>query len=156
MTLSLISVKNTYHIFARAISVWQGLTDLIRSWYSFCCSLFKQNHNNKTTHCLCTFPFCLSHYHICRGQVHGPRKERRRKRRKRIIIIIIKIIIRNGAKTRSLPSLLGRLNYWFRLKQKSILCCHQNMLAICSTLFNNRSVIQCIVKVSLVGGWKIS
>jgi hypothetical protein len=34
---------------------------------------------------------------ICRGQVHGPRKERRR--RKRIIIII-----RNGAKTISLPN----------------------------------------------------
>jgi hypothetical protein len=36
---------------------------------------------------------------ICRGQVHGPWKERRRKRR----IIIIKII-RNGAKTISLPN----------------------------------------------------
>jgi hypothetical protein len=35
---------------------------------------------------------------ICRGQVHGPRKERR----KRIIIIII--IRRNGTKTRSLPN----------------------------------------------------
>jgi hypothetical protein len=31
---------------------------------------------------------------ICRGQVHGPRKERRR-----IRIIIIKIILRNGEKT---------------------------------------------------------
>jgi hypothetical protein len=37
---------------------------------------------------------------ICRGQVHGPRKERRR----RIRMIIIKIIIRNGAKTISLPN----------------------------------------------------
>jgi len=37
---------------------------------------------------------------ICRGQVHGPRKERRKKRKRRIIIIII----RNGAKTISLPS----------------------------------------------------
>jgi hypothetical protein len=36
---------------------------------------------------------------ICRGQVHGPRKERR-KRKRRIIIIII----RNGAKTISLPN----------------------------------------------------
>jgi hypothetical protein len=35
---------------------------------------------------------------ICRGQVHGPRKERR-SRRIRIIIII-----RNGAKTISLPN----------------------------------------------------
>jgi hypothetical protein len=40
---------------------------------------------------------------ICRGQVHGPRKERRKRKRKRIIIIIIIIIkiiviIRNGAK----------------------------------------------------------
>jgi hypothetical protein len=43
--------------------------------------------------------FCPVVPEICRGQVHGPRKERRRKR----IIIIIKIIIRNGAKTISLP-----------------------------------------------------
>jgi hypothetical protein len=41
---------------------------------------------------------------ICRGQVHCPRKERGRKRRRRIIIIKIKIIIRNGAKTISLPN----------------------------------------------------
>ena len=46
--------------------------------------------------------FCPVVPEICRGQVHGPRKERR-KRRKRIIIIII-IIIRNGAKTISLPN----------------------------------------------------
>jgi hypothetical protein len=43
---------------------------------------------------------------ICRGQVHGARKERRITR-KRIIIIII---IRNGAKTISLQTLFGRLN----------------------------------------------
>jgi hypothetical protein len=36
---------------------------------------------------------------ICRGQVHGARKERRRIRRIRIIIII-----RNGAKTISPPN----------------------------------------------------
>jgi hypothetical protein len=42
--------------------------------------------------------FCPVVAEICRGQVHGPRKERR----KRIIIIII-IIIRNGVKTISLP-----------------------------------------------------
>jgi hypothetical protein len=41
--------------------------------------------------------FCPVVPAICRGQVHGPRKERR-KRRKRIRIIII-----NGAKTISLP-----------------------------------------------------
>jgi hypothetical protein len=40
---------------------------------------------------------------ICRGQVHGARKERR-------ITIIIIIIIRNGAKTISLQTLFGRLN----------------------------------------------
>jgi hypothetical protein len=39
--------------------------------------------------------FCPVVPEICRGQVHGPRKERR-KRRKRIIIILI---IKNGAKT---------------------------------------------------------
>jgi hypothetical protein len=48
--------------------------------------------------------FCPVVPEICRGQVHGPRKERR----KRIIIIII-IIIRNGAKTISLPTLFDRL-----------------------------------------------
>jgi hypothetical protein len=43
--------------------------------------------------------FCPVVPEICRGQVHGPRKERR----KRIIIIII-IIIKNEAKTISLPN----------------------------------------------------
>ena len=48
--------------------------------------------------------FCHVVPEICCGQVHGPWKERRRKRR--IIIIKIKIIkiIRNGAKTISLPN----------------------------------------------------
>ena len=50
--------------------------------------------------------FCPVVHEICRGQVHGSRKERRR-----IRIIIIKIIIRNGAKTISLQTLFGRLNY---------------------------------------------
>jgi hypothetical protein len=43
--------------------------------------------------------FCLVVPEICRGQVHGARKERR-----------IIIIIRNGAKTISLQMLFGRLN----------------------------------------------
>ena len=46
--------------------------------------------------------FCPVVPEICRGQVHASRKERIR-----IIIkikIIIKIIIRNGAKTISLPN----------------------------------------------------
>ena len=47
--------------------------------------------------------FCPVVPEICRGQVHGARKERRR-------IIIIIIIIRNGAKTISLQTLFGRLN----------------------------------------------
>ena len=53
--------------------------------------------------------FCPVVPEICRGQVHGARKERRitRTRRRRIIIIII---IRNGAKTISLQTLFGRLN----------------------------------------------
>jgi hypothetical protein len=38
--------------------------------------------------------FCPVVPEICRGQVHGPRKEKRKRKRKRIIIIII---IRNGA-----------------------------------------------------------
>jgi hypothetical protein len=52
--------------------------------------------------------FCPVVPEICRGQVHGPRKERK-KERKRIIIIII----RNGAKTISLQTLFGRLNEVF-------------------------------------------
>ena len=56
--------------------------------------------------------FCPVIPEICRGQVHGPRKERRKRIRIRIRIIIIKIkiIIRNGAKTISLQTLFGRLN----------------------------------------------
>ena len=46
--------------------------------------------------------FCPVVPEICRGEVHGARKERRRRRRIRIRIIII--IIRNGAKTISLPN----------------------------------------------------
>ena len=51
--------------------------------------------------------FCPVVPEICRGQVHGARKERRitrRRRRRRIIIIR-----RNGAKTISLQTLFGRL-----------------------------------------------
>jgi hypothetical protein len=44
--------------------------------------------------------FCPVVPEICRGQVHGARKER------------IIIIIRNGAKTISLQTLFGRLNTW--------------------------------------------
>ena len=44
--------------------------------------------------------FCPVVPEICRGQVHGARKER----------IIIIIIIRNGAKTISLQTTFGRLN----------------------------------------------
>jgi hypothetical protein len=44
--------------------------------------------------------FCPVVPEICRGQVHGARKERR----------IRIIIIRNGAKTISLQTLFGRLN----------------------------------------------
>ena len=52
--------------------------------------------------------FCPVIPEICRGQVHGSRKERKKERKKIIIIIII---IRNGAKTISLQTLFGRLNY---------------------------------------------
>jgi hypothetical protein len=56
--------------------------------------------------------FCPVVPEICRGQVHGARKERRIRIRirMRIRIIIIIIIIRNGAKTISLQTLFGRLN----------------------------------------------
>ena len=50
--------------------------------------------------------FCLLVPEICRGQVHGARKERRitRTRTRRRIIII-----RNGAKTISLPNFVTNL-----------------------------------------------
>jgi hypothetical protein len=50
--------------------------------------------------------FCPVVPEICRGQVHGTRKERRITRTRRRIIIII--IIRNRAKTISLQTLFGR------------------------------------------------
>jgi hypothetical protein len=50
--------------------------------------------------------FCPVVPEICRGQVHGARKERRITRTRTIIIII-----RNGAKTISLQTLFGRLKY---------------------------------------------
>ena len=56
--------------------------------------------------------FCPVVPEICRGQVHGARKERRITRTRIIIIIII--IIRNGAKTKSLQTLFGRLKYVYR------------------------------------------
>ena len=71
--------------------------------------------------------FCPVVPEICRGQVHGPRKERKkerkrkRKRRRRIIIIII---IRNGAKTISLQTLFGRLNYCSTVSQDSQMYTH--------------------------------
>ena len=54
---------------------------------------------------------------ICRGQVHGARKERRitRTRRRRIIIII-----RNGAKTISLQTLFGRLKKLLNILKRII------------------------------------
>jgi hypothetical protein len=54
--------------------------------------------------------FCAVVPEICRGQVHGPRKERKKERKRKRIIITI-IIRRNGAKTISLQTLFGRLNY---------------------------------------------
>ena len=50
--------------------------------------------------------FCSVVPEICRGQVHGARKERR-----------IIIIIRNGAKTISLQTLFGRLNNMETIKK---------------------------------------
>jgi hypothetical protein len=47
--------------------------------------------------------FCPVIPEICRGQGHGPRKEKRKRRKRKRIIIII-IIMRNGAKTISLPN----------------------------------------------------
>ena len=51
--------------------------------------------------------FCPVVPEICCGQVHVPQRERKKERKRRIRIIII----RNGAKTISLQTLFGRLNY---------------------------------------------
>jgi hypothetical protein len=48
--------------------------------------------------------FCPVVPEICHGHIHVPKKERR-------IIIIIITRRRNGAKTISLQTLFGRLNY---------------------------------------------
>jgi hypothetical protein len=64
--------------------------------------------------------FCPVVPEICRGQVHVPRKKERRRR----IIIIIIIIIRNGAKTISLQTLFGRLNYCSTVSQDSQMYTH--------------------------------
>ena len=48
--------------------------------------------------------FCPVVPEICRGQVHVPKKERRKRIRIKIRIRII--IIRNGAKTISLPNVV--------------------------------------------------
>jgi hypothetical protein len=51
--------------------------------------------------------FCPVVPEIWHGQVHGPQKERRRRKRKRRIRIRIRIrIIRNRAKTISLPNIV--------------------------------------------------
>ena len=62
--------------------------------------------------------FCPVVPEICRGQVHGARKERRIIIRIRIIIIII--IIRNGAKTISLQTLFGRLKKLLNILKRII------------------------------------
>ena len=53
--------------------------------------------------------FCPVVPEICRGKVHGARKERRITRTRTRTYLTI-IIIRNGAKTISLQTLFGRLN----------------------------------------------
>jgi hypothetical protein len=75
--------------------------------------------------------FCPVVPEICRGQVHGARKERRIIR----IRIIIIIIIRNGAKTISLQTLFGRLNNKKRSKNnKSPKLCLGDLITVCLTV----------------------
>jgi hypothetical protein len=87
--------------------------------------------------------FCPVVPEICRGQVHGPRKERRKRRRRRIIIIIkIKIIIRNGAKTISLPNRLNENNNKKRSKiNKSPKLCLGDLITIISCDYLNLSLV---------------
>jgi hypothetical protein len=87
--------------------------------------------------------FCPVVPEIWRGQVHGPRKERRKRRRRRIIIIIkIKIIIRNGAKTISLPNRLNENNNKKRSKiNKSPKLCLGDLITIISCDYLNLSLV---------------
>jgi hypothetical protein len=64
--------------------------------------------------------FCPVVPEICRGQVHGPWKERRIKR-----IRIRIIIIRNGAKTISLP------NFVWETKEDAIVICISRVICPC-------------------------
>ena len=64
--------------------------------------------------------FCPVVPKICRGQVHGARKER----------IIIIIIIRNGAKTISLQTLFGRLNKDSNSEFPQKICRWPNVLSL--------------------------
>jgi hypothetical protein len=64
--------------------------------------------------------FCPVVPEICRGQVHGARKERRIIIRIRIRIRIRIIIIRNGAKTISLQTLFGRLKKLLNILKRII------------------------------------
>jgi hypothetical protein len=60
--------------------------------------------------------FCPVVPEICRGQVHGPRKERRKRRR----IIIIR---RNGAKTIILKCCMIKLQKILPKNESIKLCC---------------------------------
>jgi hypothetical protein len=91
-------LKNNY-------KVWFLLKKLGEWMFKF----IKSPKQRLETYCFCSvssitppsfMKFCPVVPEICRGQVHGLRKERRR-----ITIIIIKIIIRNGEKTISLQTL---------------------------------------------------
>jgi hypothetical protein len=73
--------------------------------------------------------FCQVVPEICRGQVHGPRKERRKRKRKRKRKRII-IIIRNEAKSISLPNLVWRLNNLVNLKFEPLLALNTAALAL--------------------------
>ena len=80
--------------------------------------------------------FCPVVPEICRGQVHGARKERRITRTRRRIIIII---IRNGAKTISLQMLFGRLNYI--IVTIHVLCKLLITYKLCHKLIINNSIL---------------
>ena len=68
---------------------------------------------------------------------------------KRDEIIIIIIIIRNGAKTTSLQTLLGRLNKYVkqRVKQRVIIPYHERLCASLVLIFNNLKCLPILLHV---------
>jgi hypothetical protein len=75
--------------------------------------------------------FCPVVPEICRGQVHGPRKERRKRKRR---IIIIKNNNKKQSKNNKSPKLFGRLNKWQTPNSTGAIRVNVNMKSLKTTI----------------------